>query len=222
LDSLAESIGYPAHVSVETMDSVPPRRRLAAPARRAAIVRAAVEVFASRGYGSPGMAEIAEAAGVTRAVLYDHFSSKRDLFISALNEQSAVFLGHVGAHIVSEAPPDERMRATIDAVFSFAERHPAAWDLLYKNDVHGDRSVDAAWQESRRSRTDEVTRMLEQDLAGVGVDVGTPRAGLIIEMLIGALAAGADAWRRDFPSVPREHVVDAAVRLLWPGMSSLS
>ena len=65
--------GYPAHVSVEALDDQAPRRRLRAPARRAAILRAAVEVFASRGYGSPGMAEIAEEAGVTRAVLYDHF-----------------------------------------------------------------------------------------------------------------------------------------------------
>jgi AcrR family transcriptional regulator len=204
------------------MDSLPPRRRLAAPARRAAILRAAVDVFASRGYGSPGMAEIAEEAGVTRAVLYDHFTSKRDLFISALNEQSAVFLGHVGAHIAGDGSAEERMRATVDAVFSFAERHPAAWALLYKNDVHGDPDVDAAWLESRRSRSDAVTRMLADDLADVGVDAGTPRAGLIVEMLVGALSAGAGQWRREFPAVPRDDVVDAAMHLLWTGMSRLS
>lgn len=204
------------------MDSLPPRRRLAAPARRAAILRAAVDVFASRGYGSPGMAEIAEEAGVTRAVLYDHFTSKRDLFISALNEQSAVFLGHVGAHIAGDGSAEERMRATVDAVFSFAERHPAAWALLYKNDVHGDPDVDAAWLESRRSRSDAVTQMLADDLADVGVDAGTPRAGLIVEMLVGALSAGAGQWRREFPAVPRDDVVDAAMHLLWTGMSRLS
>lgn len=190
--------------------------------RRAAILRAAVDVFAARGFGAPGMAEIAEEAGVTRAVLYDHFTSKRDLFISALQEQSAVFLGHVGAHIVSDGPARERMRATVDAVFSFAERHPAAWALLYKNDVHGDPDVDAVWQESRRSRSDAVIRMLADDLAEVGVDVGTPRAGLIIEMLVGALSAGAGEWRREFPGVPREDVVDAAMHLLWTGMARLS
>ncbi len=204
------------------MDSLPPRRRLAAPARRAAILRAAVDVFASRGYGSPGMAEIAEEAGVTRAVLYDHFTSKRDLFISALNEQSAVFLGHVGAHIAGDGSAEERMRATVDAVFSFAERHPAAWALLYTNDVHGDPDVDAAGLESRRTRSDAVTRMLADDLADVGVDAGTPRAGLIVEMLVGALSAGAGQWRREFPAVPRDDVVDAAMHLLWTGMSRLS
>jgi AcrR family transcriptional regulator len=209
-------------VSVEALDDQVPRRRLRAPARRAAILRAAVDVFASRGYGSPGMAEIAEEAGVTRAVLYDHFGSKRDLFISALNEQSAVFLGHVGARIVGEGTPRERMRDTVDAVFSFAERHPAAWALLYKNDVHGDREVDEAWLESRRSRSVVVTQMLAGDLAEVGVDAGTPRAGLIVEMLVGALSSGAGEWRREFPTIPREDVVDLAMTLLWPGMSRLT
>ena len=204
------------------MDEPVPRRRLRAPARRAAILRAAVDVFASRGYGSPGMAEIAQEAGVTRAVLYDHFGSKRDLFISALNEQSAVFLGHVGARITGEGTPRQRMRDTVDAVFSFAERHPAAWALLYKNDVHGDREVDAAWLESRRGRSAAVAQMLAGDLAEVGIDAATPRAGLIVGMLVGALSAGAGEWRREFPGVAREDVVDLAMSLLWPGMSQLS
>lgn len=200
------------------MDVTPPRRRLAAPARRAGILRAAVEVFGARGYGSPGMAEIAAEAGVTRAVLYDHFSSKRDLFISALHEQSAIFLGHVGAHIAGDGAPRERMRGTVDAVLSFAERHPAAWALLYKNDVHGDPDVDAAWRESRRSRSAAVAEMLADD---IGAAPDTPRADLIVEMLVGALSAGAGQWRREFPDVPRDEVVDAAMNLLWTGMKRM-
>jgi len=168
------------------------------------------------------MAEIAEEAGVTRAVLYDHFTSKRDLFITALNEQGAVFLGHVGAHITGDGSARDRMRATVDAVFSFAERHPAAWALLYRNDVHGDPDVDAAWLESRRSRSEAVTTMLAGDLAEVGVDANTPRAELIVEMLVGALSAGAGEWRRAFPGVPREDVVEVAMHLLWSGMSRLA
>lgn len=164
------------------------------------------------------MAEIAAEAGVTRAVLYDHFTSKRDLFISALNEQSAVFLGHVGARIASDGSPRERMRGTVDAVFSFAERRPAAWALLYKNDVHGDPEVDSAWRESRRSRSAAVAEMLADD---IGDTPGTPRADLIVEMLVGALAAGAGEWRRELPGVPREEVVNVAMNLLWTGMSRL-
>lgn len=168
------------------------------------------------------MAEIADEAGITRAVLYDHFASKRDLFISVLHEQSAVFLGHVGAHITGEGGARERMRGTVDAVLSFAERHPATWSLLYKNGVHGDDEVDRAWLDARRSRSAAVTEMLAGDLKHWGVDVGTARAALVVEMLAGALAAGADQWLREFPVVPRDDVVDAAMQLLWSGMSRLS
>jgi hypothetical protein len=114
------------------------------------------------------------------------------------------------------------MRATVDAVFSFAERHPAGWALLYKNDVHGDHDVDAAWHASRGSRSDAVIRMLTSDLAEAGVDPGTPRAGLIVEMLVGALSAGAGEWRREHPALSREDVVEVAMDLLWTGMSRLA
>lgn len=181
-----------------------------------------MEVFSSRGYGATGMAEIAEAAGVTRAVLYDHFTSKRELFIAALNEQSAIFLGHVGAHIAGDGTPRERMRATVDAVFSFAERRPEAWQLIHTNDIHGDHEVDKAWQESRRRRTAAVTQMLAGDFEKAGMDPGGPRAELMVEMLIGALSAGAAQWRREHGHALRAELVDVAMDLLWTGMSRLS
>lgn len=209
-------------MSVETEASAAPRRRLSGPARRTAILQAAVPVFAGRGYGATGMAELAEEAGVTRAVLYDHFASKRDLFIAALNEQSAVFLGHVGAHIAGDGSPRERMRSTVDAVFSFAERHPHAWKLIHSNDVHGDLEVDLAWQEVRRSRAEMVTRMLAQDLTAAGIDPGSRRADLMVEMLIGALSAGAEEWRRAQRDSSREELVEIAMSLLWSGMSRAS
>jgi AcrR family transcriptional regulator len=165
------------------------------------------------------MAEIAEEAGVTRAVLYDHFDSKRDLFIAALNEQSSIFLGHVGAHIGGDGTARERMRATVDAVFSFAERHPQAWQLIHTIDVHGDHEIDMAWQESRRVRAGMVTRMLASDLEYAGIDPDGRRADLMVEMLIGALAAGAMEWLREHRETTRDEVVDIAMGLLWTGMS---
>ena len=64
-----------------TTDTV--RRRLSGPARRQRIEAAAVEVFAERGYDATSVGEIATAAGVTRTVLYDHFRSKRELYLQA-------------------------------------------------------------------------------------------------------------------------------------------
>lgn len=196
------------------------RRRLRAPARRARIVGAALDAFASGGFSGTGMAQIADAAGVTRAVLYDHFPSKKALFLGVLHEQNATFLGHVGASITGDGPPEQRMRATMDAVFSFAERYPYAWQLLYGNPTHGDPEIDAAWREIAGARHQAVAAMLTSDFRTAGIDPSSRRAEIVVEMLVGALSGAAD-WRARRPGFPRAELVDAGADLLWTGLGHL-
>ena len=60
--------------------------RLPAPARREQILDVAVEVFARNGFHGASMNDVAEAAGVTKPVLYQHFDSKQDLYMALLDE----------------------------------------------------------------------------------------------------------------------------------------
>lgn len=53
-------------------------------------------VFSERGYEKVSMREIAREAGVTTPVVYDHFASKRDLYVALLNEQEAQLRAHQG------------------------------------------------------------------------------------------------------------------------------
>lgn len=197
------------------------KRRLSATARRARILAAALDAFASGGYGATGMGQIAELSGVTRAVLYDHFPSKRELFLDALREQSGMFLGHVGASITGEGAAEERMRATTDAVFSFAERYPNAWRMLFVNATHGDPEIDAVWNDIAESRNHAVVMLLADDFRAAHIDPASRRAELIVEMLVGALT-GAVEWRRKHRGVSRADAVDAALALLWTGLGQLA
>ena len=61
-------------------------QRLSAPARREQILDVALEVFANAGFHGASMNDIAEAAGVTKPVLYQHFDSKRDLYQALIEE----------------------------------------------------------------------------------------------------------------------------------------
>ena len=85
---------------------VPPHRvanpRLSATARREQILDVALEVFGRAGYHGASMNDVADAAGVTKPVLYQHFDSKRDLYRALLDE--------VGSRLVSAI-----VRATADA-----------------------------------------------------------------------------------------------------------
>ena len=58
--------------------------RLTANERREQVLNVALAVFAQRGYHTTSMNDIADAAGVTKPVLYQHFDSKRALYIAVL------------------------------------------------------------------------------------------------------------------------------------------
>ena len=190
------------------------------PARRARILDAALEAFAAHGYRATSMGEIAAQAGVTRAVLYDHFASKKALFLAVLEDQEALFLGHVAARITGSGSPGERMRETMRTVFSFAERHPQTWRLLFGNTTHGDAQVDEVGREIHRRRVEAVGTLLAADAEAAGVEPGDRRLQIIVEMLIAALRGAAD-WRHEHPDASIDELVDAGTNLLWTGLGRL-
>jgi AcrR family transcriptional regulator len=150
-------------------------------------------------------------------VLYDHFPSKRAIFLALVDQQNALFMGHIGARITGEGTARERMRGTMDAVFSFAERHPDAWRLLFGNATHGDAGLDETWREIRETRTAAVAALLADDARQAGLDRDPMQLQIILEMLIFALT-GAVTWWSDHPGAPRETLVDAGTELLWTGL----
>ncbi len=193
---------------------------MSAPARRERILAAALEAFGSSGYGATSMADVAARAGVTRAVLYDHFASKKSLFLAVLEEQSAIFIGHVGASITGSGTHRDRMRETMKAVFDFAERHPQTWSLLFGSTSNGDGEIDDVVSQAHRRRAAAVGMMLAADLEDAGIDPGGRRAEIIVEMLISALR-GAVEWRRVNSGTGIDELIDGGTDLLWTGLGQL-
>ena len=60
--------------------------RLPAPRRRRQLLDVALDAFAERGFHRTSMDDVAEAAGVTKPVLYQHFGSKRELYLELLDD----------------------------------------------------------------------------------------------------------------------------------------
>ena len=193
------------------------KRRMPAPARRERILAAALEQFAAAGFDRTSMGAIAERAGVTRAVLYDHFDSKQALYLAVLSERNTAFLGHVGARITGSGGPRERMRETIETVFDFAAADPAGWRLLFGRDVPAGGEPARAVAQIHAELVSAVTALLAADAEAAGIDPSSAGAGAMVEMLIAALR-GAVEWQQANPGVPGEQVVDAAMELLWRGL----
>lgn len=196
------------------------RRRLSGPARRERIEAAAVEVFAERGYDASSVGEIAVAAGVTRTVLYDHFRSKRELYLQVLDSQNAAMLAEVGAGITGTGAGPDRLRSTVAAYLSFAQARPASRRLLVDPVPTGDPDLDRVIAAFRSARTQAVATMLAADLAQSGVDPGSTAAAVVVELLITGVD-GVARWWQEHPGTSLEEVTDIAARLLWNGLPRL-
>ena len=88
-------------------------------ATRSALVTAARELFAERGYAGVGTEEVVRRAGVTRSALYHHFHDKRDLFRAVYEQTEHEIVAAIGARMDGIADPVELLvtgvRAFLDA-----------------------------------------------------------------------------------------------------------
>ena len=74
-----------------------PRRRLSAEERRESILEAANEVFGEHGYEHVRIDDVAAAAGISKALIYEHFASKQELYMELMNSAALEMLGRARA-----------------------------------------------------------------------------------------------------------------------------
>src|SRR5256714_931468 len=112
--------------------------RLPAPRRRHQLLDVARELFAAGGFHATSMDDVAEAAGVTKPVLYQHFPSKRALYRELLEDVGRRLLGDITA---AAAPADsgrERVQNGFAAYFGFVADNHSAFRLLFGASVRND------------------------------------------------------------------------------------
>lgn len=207
------------------MKSSPPngRRRLSAGERRERILSGAMEVFARRGYDAASMGEIARAAEITPAVIYDHFSSKAALQVELLERQTRELIAYVAAAL-ERAPesPEPRFRAGCDAYFRFVEEHPLAWRILF-SDPPSDPEVAAAHQRINEQATAAISSFIKTAAAKPLRGYADPdqTAEMLAEMLKMSQYALA-SWWYEHQEVPREEILDRLVEFCWIGLGTVA
>jgi AcrR family transcriptional regulator len=106
------------------------KKRLSGPERRLRLIRAAIDVFSREGYEGATVEGIAGAASVTKPVLYDHFSSKEEVFAAAIEQIRDGLLQSGKAAMARESTPGKRLRAAISVFFDLVEDDPSAARVL--------------------------------------------------------------------------------------------
>src|SRR4051794_21178783 len=120
------------------------RRRLPKDERRARILDAAARVFADRGYEAASLDEIAEAAEISKPVIYDHFDSKKALHIELLELQAGEMLEFMTRRAISQDTTEGQLAAGLEAFLEFVETHPYAWRMIFRDPTAADAEIEQA------------------------------------------------------------------------------
>jgi AcrR family transcriptional regulator len=190
---------------------------LRAAQRREVIEVAATELFAERGYPGASVEEIAKRSGVTAPVVYDHFSSKIDLYRQLLEAHFARLRAIWGENFPGPEEPTARASRSFDAWFSYVEQHPAAAKMLFR-EPSGDRRAEAVHQEvAARSRA-QVMELFVAEPGSEGVTGSLAGPGLEMAwVVLRGVLQGLALWWVEHPEVPRQEVVATAMNSLWIG-----
>lgn len=201
-----------------------------APQRRIQLLETALERFAHKGYHETSMEEIADAAGVTKPVIYHHFSSKTELFIELLDTVGERLVLDMSAKIEAETSPYRRVLAGFRAYFDFVCTSTSAYKLLFTS---GARISD---------EFSDPVRRLEESVAAiiarfVEADIDDAHRELLGYAIVGLGEVAARRWVADRSTNPdsaadtiRSDDLDPAegelmalrlADLVWAGLRSL-
>jgi AcrR family transcriptional regulator len=119
-------------------------RRLTAEQRRHQLFAVALGLFAQRGYRATTMDDIAEAAGVTKPLLYQHFSSKRALYLELVDSIAQDLLAAIRDAVLRAEGPRQQVELGFAAYFRLVVNHEAEFRLLYGRDHADDEELGRA------------------------------------------------------------------------------
>ncbi|MEB3365972.1 TetR/AcrR family transcriptional regulator [Saccharopolyspora mangrovi] len=188
--------------------------RLPRDARRAQLLEAAQHVFVHNGYHAAAMDDIAERAGVSKPVLYQHFPGKLELYLALLETHGNELVRRVRTAIESTADNKLRVRAAIGAFYEFVASEDQAFRLVFESDLRGEPAVEEAVENSLSGCIDAITEAVTAD---AGLDAA--RARLLAVGLVGLAQVTARDWLDEQQKIPRDEAVSLIATLAWKGLA---
>jgi len=186
--------------------------------RRVQLLEVARRVFGTSGFHAVSMEAVAKEAGVTKPILYDHFSSKKDLYLALIDADLAVLHDSVRQALDSPIGNRERIRASFEAYFDFVDEEADGFRLLMQETVGAERDFRERVEKVREQILSEVADLIVRESRG---NLDRVHAETVAAALIGMVETVA---QRDPAASPerRKAAVDTLVRLAWRGITELS
>lgn len=195
-------------------------RRLSADERRRQLLTVALGLFAARGYESTTMDDIADAAGVTKPLLYQHFASKRALYVELVDSVAEDLLDAIGSATSAAPGPREQVEQGFGAFFDMVVTHETAFRLLYGRG----RPAHAELGYALRRVEDAIAEAIDP-LIAAGLDPDHRRflAYAVVGMAEGASRHWIESRARALPETAQEvHLLARRLAdLAWAGLRAV-
>src|SRR5256885_7391659 len=195
--------------STATTNEEEPRRRMRAPERRAQLLEVARRMFGTAGYHSVSMDTVAREAGVTKPILYDHFPSKRELYLALLDADLTILHDRVRTALDAPTGSRERIRSSFRAYFDFVDEHAEGFRLLMQETVGAEVDFRELVEEFRARILSEVADLIVRESNGL---LDREHAETVALGLIGMVETVAQR-EPGAPSAKRQAAVDTLVQL---------
>jgi AcrR family transcriptional regulator len=160
------------------------------------------------------MDEIAERAGVSKPVLYQHFPGKLELYLALLDESVAELVGAVSAALASTGDNRERVPATFRAFFDYVSGAGAAFKLVFESDLSNEPAVRDRLDRAMYECAEMVSEFIRED-AGVS----NAEADLLGMALVGMAQVSSRYWLSTERVVDQNIAENLLARLAWRGIS---
>ena len=196
-----------------THEQKPRGGRMPRNARRAQLLESALEVFVAQGYHAAAMDDIAERAGVSKPVLYQHFPGKLELYLALLDQSCDTIVDACREALESTEDNKQRVAATMHVFYDYVASAHGAFRLVFESDLTSEPAV--------RERVDRVTRECAEAITKViHEDTGLPaeQSRLLSVSLVGMAQVSARFWLDDNGGVERDDAAGLVAGLAWRGI----
>ena len=183
-------------------------------ARRAQLLDSALEVFVAQGYHAAAMDDIAERAGVSKPVLYQHFPGKMELYLALLEQSSDRIIDQTRRALASTQDNKMRVLATMQVFYEYVADAQGAFRLVFESDLTNEPAV--------RAQVDRVTKECAEEIAKViSEDTGLPAeaAHLLAVSLVGMAQVSARFWLDSGGGIDQTDAATLVAGLAWRGIS---
>ena len=197
------------------MSSRPHAARLPAARRRQQLLDVALEVFGELGFHPASMNDVAEAAGVTKPVLYQHFRSKRELYKQVLTDVGQQLLDAITKATAAAKSPHEQVELGFIAYFRFVESNEAAFRVLFGGGTRRDEEFAAQVAEVEGAIADAIAALI--DVEELTVD----QRRKIAHGMVGLAEGASRLWVAEGAEDEAEDVARLMADFAWRGLRAI-